>query len=246
MQVAATAVGGTLMCMLLVVIFDAQVLLALPESERLPALFRDLLVPFAIALPNFAIAFWKIAELRVARAALEVLATTDGLTGTLNRRAFVCRVDKALDEAARGARQRTDALMVIDIDHFKRVNDTFGHEGGDEALQVVSAALSASLPARAVLGRLGGEEFAVFMHDVEPAVVTLAAENIRCAVAACTFEAGGVPYPLSVSIGVASAENACGFRDLYHQADLCLYAAKDSGRNRVVAKRLSPESRAVA
>ncbi|MGR6431637.1 GGDEF domain-containing protein [Rhizobium sp. PAMB 3182] len=246
-QVAAASAVGTFVCIVLTLLFDVDVLIEVPAGRRLWAVLDHMFVPLVIAFPNFLLASWKIAQLRVARRALEVLAMTDGLTGTLNRRAFACQVDETLRRPVKGEKQdRIDAMMVVDVDHFKRVNDTFGHEVGDRALQTVTSAVAASLPQGALFGRLGGEEFAVFMHDTVPSVATLAAENIRLAVATSKFEVGGVTYPLNVSIGVACADNAGGFRDLYHQADLCLYAAKEDGRNRVVAKRLSIKSRAAA
>lgn len=246
-HVAAASAVGTLVCILLSLLFDLDALIALPEDRRGTELLNHAAVPFVIAFPNFLLASWKIAQLHAARRALEVLAMTDGLTGTLNRRAFACQVDATLSRPLKGGRPaRIDALMIIDVDHFKRVNDTFGHEVGDQALQAVTSAVAASLPPRALFGRLGGEEFAIFMQDTEQSVATLAAEKIRLSVAACEFRAEGTVYPLSVSVGVASAHDARSFRDLYHHADACLYAAKDDGRNRVVARHLAEKMHAVA
>ncbi|MCD2175945.1 GGDEF domain-containing protein [Rhizobium sp. C4] len=190
----------------------------------------DILNPICIGGPTFFYLFAKLRQLALTRKALERLAYTDSLTGIFNRRAFHNAVEPVLLADTPVAA----AMMVIDIDHFKKVNDTFGHHAGDEALVAVTEAIKACLASEDVFGRIGGEEFAVFTRCATPGLAALQAEKLRAAVAASEF---GMTLPdsgLSVSIGVAFSDVATSYEQLYREADACLYEAKQSGRNRVV------------
>jgi diguanylate cyclase (GGDEF)-like protein len=122
------------------------------------------------------------------------------------------------------------SLLLVDIDHFKRLNDEHGHQVGDDVLRDVARVLSAHARAGDVAARYGGEEFALILADTDLEAAALAAERLRKAVAA------GSTVPVTVSIGAASfpRHGATGF-DLIQTADSALYAAKTRGRNRVVA-----------
>ena len=167
---------------------------------------------------------------------LERLASRDSLTGCLNRRAFHALFEKAFAEA-RGQGNELCCLMV-DIDHFKRVNDEFGHAVGDQAIQAVADCLQSGVRLTDMVGRYGGEEFCLMFPRTTLVEATVLAERLRARVAA---EAGSrvrmaSGMTLAVSIGVSTS--ACGARvplELIDQSDRALYAAKEGGRNCVMA-----------
>jgi two-component system, cell cycle response regulator len=160
------------------------------------------------------------------------LAETDVLTGVPNRRAFEQRLAVAAPDAAeRGA---AFGLLVVDIDHFKVVNDGYGHPFGDEVLVQVTRRLAGCLRPLDVLARLGGEEFGILAHGVSPAQLADIAERCRRAVAMGPVTVDGATVPITVSIGGACMpEHARDGTDLVRIADRALYEAKDAGRNRV-------------
>ncbi|MBJ7329995.1 MAG: diguanylate cyclase [Solirubrobacteraceae bacterium] len=170
-------------------------------------------------------------------ARLRSLADTDSLTGIANRAVF----ERALDEHLDGAREDGGVCAVIslDLDRFKRVNDLYGHPAGDEALREAARIFEACLAERGLLARVGGEEFAIVAPDMDLASARLLAEEIRVAIERDTQ--GGEPA-LTVSIGVAGFP-ASGDTpsSVLLAADRALYAAKQSGRNRVVADDESAE-----
>jgi diguanylate cyclase (GGDEF)-like protein len=162
---------------------------------------------------------------------LEELATRDGLTGLLNRRAFFERTELARTLSAR--LHKPLALMMLDIDHFKRLNDRFGHAAGDEALCVFARTVGAGLRDHDIVARLGGEEFALVMPGTSLSGAVQAAERVRAAVAAAPVLADGQPYALTVSIGVVLVAEREQLNGALARADQALYAAKSGGRNRV-------------
>jgi len=170
-------------------------------------------------------------ELEAQQAELTRLATTDPLTGLLNRRSFEDCGRWALENALAGGDL---VAIMVDIDHFKAINDTFGHAAGDMAIQYCCRQISGHLPEGAVLGRMGGEEFAALLPGVTAAQALPMAEKIRLAMRAPKqAQDREVPY-FTVSIGVAihgTYDQSLDF--LIGRADRALYKAKDSGRNRV-------------
>lgn len=163
---------------------------------------------------------------------LRLLATTDTLTGLQNRHAFVKRGMSLLKGAQRYGRQ-CSALM-LDIDHFKRINDTYGHAFGDAVLKAVAEELSHGLREVDLLGRLGGEEFAAILPETGAHQALLVAERLRNAVQALSFTCeDGSRLRLTLSIGVAERlSGEVRLEDLLARADRALYRAKDGGRNR--------------
>lgn len=159
-----------------------------------------------------------------------IAASIDGLTGVRNRRAFTATVGAALADHAEGA------LLLFDLDRFKTVNDRHGHAVGDAVLVGFCAMATSLLPREALLGRLGGEEFACFLPDTSSAEALARAEELRR-----TFAQLRVPelpdLRVSVSIGIAQARDAIGFDGLMRQADIALYDAKNGGRDRVAVAR---------
>jgi diguanylate cyclase (GGDEF)-like protein/PAS domain S-box-containing protein len=166
---------------------------------------------------------------------LEQLAMTDYLTNLYNRRYFMQR---GAEEFKRSRRNNQPlALLMLDIDQFKKVNDTYGHETGDLALQQVAAALKSSLREIDILGRMGGEEFAVLLPNTLLHAAALLAERVQQTMAGTSFEMLGVSSTISItiSIGVAAATNEMsGIDDMLRNADAAMYQAKHYGGNRVM------------
>jgi diguanylate cyclase (GGDEF)-like protein/PAS domain S-box-containing protein len=169
-------------------------------------------------------------ELRRARAEAELRARTDELTGAFNRRHFAEIVADALSGDARAC-----GLLLLDADHFKQVNDAYGHMVGDVVLVELSRRLRACLGTADCLARWGGEEFAVLLQGVgSDAELDRRAQRLRAAVARTPIAAEGVSVRLTISIGAARAGDELGSLDaLVEAADRCLYVAKRHGRNRV-------------
>jgi diguanylate cyclase (GGDEF)-like protein len=173
-------------------------------------------------------------ELRASRDALERVANTDALTGLANRHAAT----RALGERL-GRVPEPLTVMLLDLDEFKRINDTHGHQAGDAVLREVATRMRGVLPPGALLGRWGGEEFIAILEGAagrEPGAI---AETLRAAVAAAPVPFDGKPIPVTVSIGVATAFSTDDIDALLADADAALYRAKNSGRNRVVYGRSS-------
>ena len=160
--------------------------------------------------------------------AQEENALTDELTKLPNRRALAQRFLQEMQRARR--HHNAIAFMMIDLDHFKQVNDTYGHLNGDAVLAELATILTSGARESDVCARYGGEEFALILHETtEPGARTLA-ERIRTKVAAATFPGG---LKLTISIGVAATDDPALFTSLMEYADKALYAAKQGGRNQV-------------
>jgi diguanylate cyclase (GGDEF)-like protein len=164
---------------------------------------------------------------------LAVLSSTDSLTGAATRRAFMAALESAF---ARPAGEPAAALLVLDADHFKRLNDEHGHPAGDEALCQIVARMRSEIRAADVVGRLGGEEFGVVLRGAGGDETARRAEAIRAAVAARPLELGEAHVALTVSIGAAvlEADRIPSVERWLAAADAALYEAKRGGRNRVV------------
>ena len=163
--------------------------------------------------------------------AMALLATIDSLTGLVNRRAFFERTDSARLLATR--LRSPIALMMIDIDHFKRLNDRFGHATGDEALCVFAATAQQALREHDIMGRLGGEEFALVLPGTDIEGALQAAERLRGAIAAAVLPTSGNQYSMTISIGVVVIDPTEHINSALARADHALYAAKSNGRDRV-------------
>lgn len=163
-------------------------------------------------------------------ASLSELALTDELTKVANRRCFVDSVEAELARC-----QRTDkpaALLLLDLDFFKSVNDTYGHQAGDEVLKATANRIKKALREYDIFGRIGGEEFAVFLSETDPATALHVAERVRVILADYPIKAGIAELCVTTSIGIALTHGESNFEELYLQADSALYMAKRNGRNR--------------
>lgn len=161
------------------------------------------------------------------------LATTDGLTGLANHRTFQHGFDMMLQRAER--QRKPLCMLLCDIDHFKGVNDTFGHPFGDMVLKEVATVLADSVRQVDLAARYGGEEFAVLLEDCDEKGGHRLAERIRQAIAALALSCESVTVAVTLSIGLASyPQDGMEKPDLIARADQALYRAKEEGRNRTV------------
>lgn len=160
---------------------------------------------------------------------LSEIALTDELTKAANRRGFVQAVERELD---RGARNDTPStLALIDLDHFKPINDRFGHLVGDQILVHLSNQIQSQLRPYDVFGRIGGDEFALFLGDTNHAQAIEICERIRNTVEGNPMQVEASLIDLALSIGVTSQQASVRFEQLYQEADAALYRAKAQGRN---------------
>ena len=186
----------------------------------------DTLLELTRAHDELADAHMQLAE---AHARLSEKARHDDMTGVLNREAFFATL--------KSLRRRTDsgALLIIDADNFKYINDTHGHQQGDVALKLITEAIRTALREEDLVGRIGGEEFGAFLVGADVNEAVEVAERIRLAVEAIHFSPGEGKYlPLSVSIGASRLRQQLTWSEMMREADRRLYEAKRRGRNRVV------------
>jgi diguanylate cyclase (GGDEF)-like protein len=190
-----------------------------PRSETEERRIRDSVAQAAPVLAN--LRNLAIAELR---------AATDSLTGLANKRSVADTLKRMLAHASRSLTPMS--MLMIDLDHFKNINDRLGHPAGDQALADVGAAITSAVRASDFAGRNGGEEFVVLLPDTDQAGAVAAAEKIRLAIEA--IDIAGADPPLTASLGIATyPDHAINAERLERLADAALYTAKRSGRNRV-------------
>ena len=195
------------------------------------------------ALPNGGrlLTYGNVTELADQAESLERLACIDGLTGLNNRRHFLALAENEWSRFQRYGRPL--ALLMIDIDFFKSVNGTYGHDAGDAVLKAVAEWLQRSKRSSDIAGRLGGEEFALILPEATLDRAVSAAERFRSLIADRPIAALGRQISITISVGVGVAEAGMGgFEDLLKCADVALYEAKDSGRNRVARFLTQPGS----
>ena len=186
-------------------------------ERRVVAMVERFVAHAALTLANA----WLVEQIRAS-------AVTDGLTGIANRREFDTWLARTM---ARSVRSRQPiSLVLVDIDHFKRLNDEYGHQIGDEVLRAVAGLLAEHARAGDLAARYGGEEFALVLADCDGQQAAVIADRLRSVVAAADL-----PGPVTVTAGVASfPQHAVGVPDLIRSADAALYAGKAAGRDRVV------------
>jgi len=164
------------------------------------------------------------------------MATHDSLTGLFNHRLLIELLDRELANARR--KQENVAFCMVDIDHFKALNDTWGHQAGDQVLQEISQLLSDGLRKSDPVGRYGGEEFGVVLGECAPEKARSLCERLRSSIADHEFQIKGQTLKVTVSLGLSWTQigTEAGETDLIQRADQALYRAKESGRNRLVCQ----------
>jgi diguanylate cyclase (GGDEF)-like protein len=192
-------------------------------------------LPLSMVAASVLIALGVADRLRAQRVALsdaERRAQTDPLTGVLNRRSLIERLDAACARAK--ARGLPIALLFIDLDHFKLINDTFGHQAGDACLRAIIDPIHTELRQSDVIGRYGGEEFVVILSSADAAAAAPIAQRIVERVAGVRVFGFGEPISITCSIGIAASDTLgiWGERLLAH-ADAAVYVAKRAGRNQI-------------
>jgi diguanylate cyclase (GGDEF)-like protein len=244
-QIKRAAVRASMVTGLSIIVSVAIGAIVLGGPSILPTgtgLVMCVVCPLLIAWPSSAFMFWQKEKLRAALEQLSAAhrelaeahrrlaekARRDDMTGLLNREAFFAAVETARIEADKGT------LLIIDADNFKQINDNHGHLAGDSALLEISAAIQRAVRNGDIVGRIGGEEFAVFLVGADPVESLRVAERVRAEVAGITFRQAGARIPLSVSVGGAMHGRSCSLSDLLREADRRLYEAKRRGRNRVI------------
>lgn len=200
----------------------------------LPA-WLEFALPATLAFASLVLAFGLAEQTLTVRHERDVahrLAEHDMLTGVLNRRAVLARLRSAFVDAR--AAGRGLAVLFLDLDHFKRINDSFGHRTGDQCLRAVIGPISAELRQGDALGRWGGEEFLVVLPGADSERAGAVAERIRACIETLPLLVSGAHVGLTMSIGIAALEDSIASpEDLIEGADLALYRAKAEGRNRV-------------
>ena len=191
--------------------------------------------------PAYCLIIRDITDKREASEIQRKATTCDHLTGIANRRTFFEAAELELERGRRAPRALS--LILFDADHFKNVNDTYGHPAGDAVLRHLAAMLTATFREVDVVGRVGGEEFAVLLPSTGLDGAAAVAERLRLIVAGQSVDVDGVRIPFTVSAGVATIDDpSMGLDALMKRADVALYAAKAAGRDRVEcwSPRLDP------
>jgi two-component system cell cycle response regulator len=167
----------------------------------------------------------------VTKEALRREASRDSLTSLWNRKAILAILERDLLRAERD--QQPVGLIMIDVDHFKAINDSRGHAAGDSVLRIIASGIAAVVRPYDSVGRCGGEEFLIVAPGCGMTETWELAERVRTHVAGCSIMAGGSSVRVSLSLGVATGRTAAEMEKLLHAADSAMYQAKNAGRNRV-------------
>jgi diguanylate cyclase len=232
-RVAGLTAIGTLVCIVVALAFDGYSF----EDGRWrwgARPWNNVIIPLIVAPPLLYFLLTQMRKLSIAHHRLEIVASTDSLTSCLNRAAFATLVEAYLEKFSPTPQRSRGALLIIDVDHFKRINDTFGHDRGDDALRLVAHSIRDVLRDVDLVGRLGGEEFSVFLPGATVDQCRSVAERIRQSVGNTPFSPEGERWQITVSIGAVVFATSATFSELYRAADQRLYEAKRGGRNRVV------------
>lgn len=212
-------VRTTILCVLLALAVDVanQLIFFVSWPEAMRSWLLTVVVVVAITVPVSR----KIGRSQVT---LYHASTTDELTGLLNRRAFL----EGADDSS------FLALIIVDVDHFKHVNDRYGHWIGDRVLQATATMMEQSIGQFGRVGRLGGEEFALLANGNDPSMLLRQLECFRENIARTPILADTTPVSITISVGVATRIHDRDFQDLFVRADQALYKAKTLGRNKIV------------
>lgn len=234
LMLARWTICGTLGCLAISLSYNWLAFRNFDENALRQGLISAVVLPIILAGPLFFYLTLKMRELAGANRQLAELASTDHLTKCLNRRALVLNVEHAMEQSGQSAQ---GALLMIDADHFKQINDSYGHDSGDAALVRIATVIRQCVRQGDIVGRVGGEEFAVMVRGVTADEAVGIAQRIRRAIENAPVEMpGGAMHRVTISIGCAPFVGKTSFREVFSVADRLLYEAKAAGRNRVVAE----------
>lgn len=241
-RVVAVSITVTLACVVISLLLTDLGIVPVDPARMDQQRIVNIVAPIVIAFPVIFFLMTKLRELALAHERLTVYASTDGLTRIMNRAAFSTLVDAYLGEVRAHAAHARGALLIVDADNFKAINDRYGHDNGDEALILIAQTMYRTVAAPDIVGRLGGEEFGVFLPGAGADQAQIVGERIRSLINEAPFAPGGTAHRLSVSIGGAVFDRAVSYSELFRCADEQLYAAKRAGRNCVTIGSAHPDA----
>ena len=233
----AMATLATLLCMAGSAIYALLFYVGDSDVSIGKAVIASMILPIFVGTPIYYLLFQRIRILTFRTRRLEAKNRRDGLTKCLNQTAFHREVTRFLGIGDKTRRRA--ALLIVDADHFKQINDTYGHSAGDEAIKIIAQKLRAVVRRRDPIGRIGGEEFGILLRDADLRVASAVAERIRSAINLSEIPGTEPGARLSVSVGGTVFEDEVTFSDIFKAADKKLYTAKAQGRNRVVIAPLN-------
>lgn len=217
--------------------FDKKKMIDLPDHVSVPVeiWFEGIIKPLPLIENNERTVVWmakNITERHYLEQRLKTLSEIDELTGIYNRRSFTCSLSKSLEDFHLA--KRCFSLLMIDIDRFKRINDSIGHSSGDDVINHVVAIFQSELDESHCIGRLGGEEFSIILNDITKLNAVLIAEKIRAKIEKEPCNTEGYTVQATVSIGVTGVvDTDDDIKSLLSRADKAMYQSKSNGRNRV-------------
>ncbi len=221
----------TLICMAGSAAYAVLFFLSDPDASISRVVAFSLVPPIFIGTPVYYLLVRKIRSLTFRARRLELRAKRDGMTRCLNKTAFHHEVVHYL--GGKSDPRQHGALLIIDADHFKAINDTYGHDAGDKALKFIAEKLRGVVRRTDTIGRIGGEEFGVLLRDADLRDAAAVAERIRSSINLSDVPGAEPGARLSVSVGGTVFDDEVSFTDIFKAADTRLYTAKTQGRNRV-------------
>ncbi len=239
-RVAVGTAAATLFCIVVTVTVDSLSYGDFTDAQLRVGLRNAVLIPLFLGGSFFYLLLSKMRALALAKQELQRIASTDGLTTVLNKAAFSTLVEAYLLELKKSGVFREGALLMVDADYFKKINDTYGHQVGDEALRRIARSIKAVIRDNDLVGRVGGEEFGVFLPHTSIETARGIAERIRLSVRELPLQENSLQERLSVSIGGTAFSSPSAYDNLFSQADKNLYVAKAAGRNKTVVSYFQP------
>jgi diguanylate cyclase len=222
-QVFGFSVAITVLSISVPVCVVAVALWGLPWEHLIPVLAVSGLIPLFIAFPISVFALNILRNMNSMMVMLDSLLRFDSLTGLLNRSHFYQLVQER--------RRKKSFLAIVDADHFKQINDRFGHDAGDEALKFLGQQLGQVFGPYGLVGRLGGEEFGIYVSGQTVSQLRLLVSMLRTNLRANNISNYGHEISVTVSLGIAEDDGTSSFNAVVRSADKCLYAAKHAGRD---------------
>ncbi|MBZ9936619.1 GGDEF domain-containing protein [Mesorhizobium sp. BR1-1-16] len=232
-RVIIVTIVGTFICIAAALFVDSFNFSGFDETQLARAIAVDILLPIGLAVPMLFLLMSKLRELAIANNKLANIAATDSLTSVLTRSAFTVLVDAYLDKFSSDADRMRGAFLVVDADDFKRINDLYGHSSGDSALRLIASTIRQTLRPEDLVGRVGGDEFTVFLPGSSPSQAAAMAEQMRQTIYSADAHFLHDHRRLSISIGGTTFAGSTSFNALFNAADERLYEAKARGRNRI-------------